>query len=79
MGGGRGSLPEGISRRMLECVLWMQTQDLHKEGEAAGTGRYWKVSEVREEMAAFLASASCSSHSTPARGTSLGWDFPFEV
>lgn len=57
---------------------WMQIQGPHKEGEAAGTGWYQKVSELGMGMAAFLVSASCSSHSTPARGTSLAWDFPFE-
>lgn len=38
---GRGSLqPEGISRRRLGCVPWVQILGLHKEGEgeAAGTG-----------------------------------------
>lgn len=32
----------------------MQAQGLHKEGEAAGTGRYQKVSEGGEGKAAFL-------------------------
>lgn len=70
---------QGISRRMLGWVPWMQIQGLHREGEAAGTARPQKVSDVREGMAAFLASASCSSHPTPAGGASLGRDFPREV
>lgn len=62
---------------MLGCVPWMQAQGLHKEGEAAGTGRYQKVS--REGRGRQSSSSQLPAHLLPPLLEAPLWDGIFHL